>query len=278
MKKLLSALISVLVAGTPVLALANDGSDDSGTSGSGHSSVEVGDDHGGLRASFDARIGNSGKGSDDFRDRAKGHAHDEIERRIDALNRISLRIDDAKRISIDDKASLVASIEAQIDALNDLKAKIEADDTTDELRADIQSITKSHRVFALVLPQTAITAAADRVLTVAGQMETFSAKLEARIDAATDVDTDELNDKLADYDAKVADAKVKANAAIDIVDDLDADEGDSAALSANVSALKDARAKIVAAQADLKAAREDARFIAAAVKGHGEVEVEFEAH
>jgi hypothetical protein len=267
MKKTLATLIAVLVAGTPFLALADDG-----TSGTGSATINVSSHAGagpGLRADVGAHVAVQGTG--DVKERAKDRANEEIERRIDALTHLSGRIDDAKRIGGDDKSSLVASINAQISELTTLKAQIESDDSTTTLKADIQSITKSYRIFMLVVPQGAINAAADRVLTVAGQMESFSVKLQARIDAATDVDTNTLNGYLDDYNAKVADAKVQANAAIDLVANLKPDNGDASVAASNKTALQDARAKVVAAQKDLQDARQDAQKIAVAVKGHGEV-------
>lgn len=274
MNKTLATLIGFLIIGTPFAAFARDGADDTGNDDNAvraHLDGSVTAGPGSAHAGLGVEMGNRGKGADDLKGHARDRANQEIERRLDALDRLSGRIEDAKRITLDDKATLTASIQAQIDALVELKAKIEADDSTTTLKADIESITKGHRIFLLVIPKGAITAAADRVLSVATQMEAFSSKLQARIDGAGDVDAGALNDLLDDYDAKVADAKVQANAAIDLVADLSVDNGDASVVASNTQTLKDARAKVVAAQQDLKTARQDAQKIAGAVKGHGSV-------
>ncbi len=74
---------------------------------------------------------------------------------------------------------------------------------------------------------------------------------------------------MADFQAKVADAKVQAQAASDLVADLKADNGDQTALLTNLSALKSARAKLQTAHADLVAARKDMAAIIGGVKGKG---------
>ena len=197
---------------------------------------------------------------------AKAHGDKEIDRRIANLNELIARISDKKRLSGDDQAALTTSIQTQISDLTSLKAKIDADDSTTTLKADIKSITDGYRIYMLVMPQAAITAAGERVIAVASLMEQLSAKLSARIDAASTTDKASLAASLTDYNAKVADAKAQAQAAIDAVAALKPDNGDKTVAKANLDALKAARAKVQAAQQDLVAARKDAGAI---IKGVG---------
>ncbi|HEV7121696.1 MAG TPA: hypothetical protein VGN56_02610 [Candidatus Paceibacterota bacterium] len=204
---------------------------------------------------------------------ARGRGDTEIDSRIANLNKMIARLGDATRLSSDAKASLTAELNAQITALTDLKAQINADATT-TLKTDVQSITKDFRIYALVMPKAAIDAAADRVMTIAAQMETLSGKITTRITAAQAAGTDVSAAVTAhtDFDAKVADAKVQATAAVNEVANLTVDAGATTTLAANTTALKDAKTKIDAAQADLKAARADVNTILKAIKGKGEVQ------
>jgi hypothetical protein len=197
---------------------------------------------------------------------AKDRADKEIDRRIDKLTELAARISEMKRLTDADHSALSASIQAEIDSLTALKVKIDADTSTTTLKADIQSITKGYRIFVLVMPQAAITAAADRILVVVDLMEQFSAKLETRINEATTSATTSLEASLADYDTKVASAQAQAQAAIDSIKGLVPDNGDQTVFQSNLAVLKAARAKVQAAHQDLVAARKDAGLI---VKGLG---------
>lgn len=195
----------------------------------------------------------------DWRDRADR----EIERRIEALNKFETRVETLKKIGDAQKTSLGTSLQSQLTDLAALQTKVAADADLATLRADVQSLAKSYRPFALVIPQSATIAAADRALALIGTMTTVGEKLETRIaDAkAAGSDVAALETSLADYAAKLKDAKTQAQAAIDAVTKLAPDNGDKAKMAANLNALKDARAKIQAAQQDFVAARKDAKDI-----------------
>ncbi len=255
-----------MIALMPLAASANEGRDDGLRFGlSASTSVRVGheEDRAERKAEHQGKI----------EDKAHERAGKEIERRLEGLNKLIERITNAKRIDGDDKATLSATLTAQINALTALKAKIDADTSTTTLKEDVQSITKSYRIFALVMPQASITASADRVKYVADQLSTLSAKLKTRLDALTAGGTDVSASVtlLADMNAKIASAKVQAQAAIDGIVNLKPDNGDKTVMESNLAALKAAREKVRAAQADLKTAREDARKIMINIKGKGEV-------
>lgn len=198
----------------------------------------------------------------------KARATAEIDKRITRLNAQIKRVGEMERLSTEQKASITAELSAQVTALTALKAKIAADTDVATVKEDMKSITKAHRVYAVSMPKAAITAAADRIMNVAAQMETFSAKLSARITAAASV---EVKAALADMNAKIADAKVQAQAGAALVANLQADNGDTAIAASNAEALKSAKAKIEAGQADLKAARKDMEIIMKGIRGNSEV-------
>ncbi|MES2225745.1 MAG: hypothetical protein V4480_02970 [Patescibacteria group bacterium] len=192
-----------------------------------------------------------------------------IDMRIGALEKLSSRIEGAKRVSGSIRSELSGELSAQIQALTSLKAKIGNDASTSTLRADVKGIRPEFRTYALVLPQAAITAASDRVLNISAQMDAFGAKLNSRIQAATTAGTDTTAAVSAynDYTAKVADAKVQANAAASLIAGLKPDNGDKAVFAANSAALKSAHDKLKVAETDLKAARVDIGTILKTVKG-----------
>jgi hypothetical protein len=201
---------------------------------------------------------------------AQNRADQEITRRINALNALSARVNNMVRVSATDKANLSSTIQTQITAMNTLQAQIATDaaaDSTSSLKADVQSITKTYRIFMLVIPQGAIEAAADRVETITGLMAQLATKLQARITAAQSagVDMSASVSALADMNAKVADANAQAQAAVSEVASLQPDNGVQSVMQANTAAMKDAHTKIQASQQDIVAARQDAGTIVKAL-------------
>lgn len=190
----------------------------------------------------------------------------QIDARIKALNALQARINEMRRVSTSQKTSLNATLQAAVSEMTTLKTKIAADTDGAALKADIQSIAKSYRIYLLVLPQGRITAAADRILGTGVLMTELAAKLQVRIAEAQTAgkNTSALTTSLADMNAKIADANVQANAAIALIANLKPDNGDKAVFEANQKALKDARSKIKLGTSDLQAARKDAGSI---VKG-----------
>ena len=201
---------------------------------------------------------------------AQTRADQEITRRINALNALSARVNAMAKVSESDKASLQGTIQTEITAMNNLQAQIEADgaaNSTSSLKADIQSITKSYRIFALVIPQGAIEAAADRILDIAQMMTTLSGQLQTRITTtqASGANLSAAVSALADLNTQVGNANAQANAGTSEVASLQPDNGNQTVMASNTAALKDARSKIQAAQADLATARKDAGVIVKAL-------------
>ncbi|MDE2071627.1 MAG: hypothetical protein KGI70_02775 [Patescibacteria group bacterium] len=205
---------------------------------------------------------------------AKDRANKEIDRRIAGLNKEINRINDAPRVDATAKANITATINTQIQALTDLKAKIAADSSTTTLKADVQSITRNYRIFALVMPQAAIAASASRVNTVADSMTTLYTKLQNR--AATSTNTS-VTGALSDMQAKIADARTQAAAAVTLTASLRPDNGDNMVFESNQIALKTARADLRVAQQDFVAARKDVEVILKALNIRGKEKAELHA-
>ncbi|MBP6946396.1 MAG: hypothetical protein KBB46_03860 [Candidatus Pacebacteria bacterium] len=201
--------------------------------------------------------------------RGKDRGNQEIDRRVTNLNALILRVQGMKNLSDADKASIAGTLTAQVNALNALKAKINADTDLETLKGDVKSITDSYRIYALIIPQGGIITAADRIVTISTTMQLIAVKFETRIAAAAAAGNDvtALRVVFEEYKAKLADASLQAQAAVNAIVTLVPDNGDAAKKAANTKALKDARAQIVVAQKALQTARKDADKIIIALKG-----------
>ena len=199
-------------------------------------------------------------------EKARTRAAQEIERRIEALTKINVRIGGVTKISDQFKANLNTNIQNQITALTALKVKIDGDTDLNTLKTDVQSITKSYRIFALIMPQTHIAAMADRTATAINIMIGIGNKLQARLtemqNAGADVSA--LIATLSDMGAKISDAQAKAQAAVDVTATLVPDNGDKDKMAANKAALTEGRDNLKEAHQDLVNAR---KYITTILKG-----------
>jgi hypothetical protein len=208
--------------------------------------------------------------------RTIGRANQEIDRRIQKLNALNARFQEVKKLSDSDKSSLGNTIQNQIQSLNQLKLKIDGDTSTTSLREDVQSIVKSYRIYALIVPQSALMAAADRALTIVDMMNSLAQKLQERITAEISAgkDASVFQSLISDFNAKIADAKTQAQEAINKVSGLQPDNGDKTVMASNTQAMKDARGMIQKAQQDFVAARKDAGQIVKDLKQMGNTKLE----
>ncbi|MDZ4225931.1 MAG: hypothetical protein U1C66_00370, partial [Patescibacteria group bacterium] len=195
--------------------------------------------------------------------RAKMLAEQEITRRLNTLNATTERIEKVRRLNDSFKTELRTDLNAETNKLNALRARIQAGEDPETLRADVQSITRSHRTFALVVPQAHIAAAAERIVTITAMMGEVGLKLRARIGAAGEAghDITALQTALASLSAHIDSANFHARAAVEGTATLTPDEGDTAVLQANQAALKAAREELRLAHQDVVEGRADIRII-----------------
>ena len=208
--------------------------------------------------------------------RLKPKADQEIDRRIASLNELNTRVQAMVKLSAAQKAAISTTIQTQIQVFTALKAKVDADTDFDVLKADVKSITDSYRVYALVLPQIQVIAAADRLSTTADMVASMGTKIQARIAEAQAAGKNitAAQSALADMGAKVADANVQAQSAITAIISLVPDQGDKTKAEANRAALENARKIIKTGEQDLKDARKDIEKITKALRGNLHVEME----
>jgi len=185
----------------------------------------------------------------------KLRANREIDRRIAALNKLTTRITNIKKLSSGDKSTLTSQIQTQITDLTSLKSKVDADTDLATLRSDVKSIVDSYRIFALFIPKIHLLAAADSMSQAADNLTTLAAKLQDRIQKAQAAGNDvtNLNAALSDLQAKVADAKTQYQNAENLVLPLTPD-----GYPANKAQLDQGRAMVKTGAQDLKTARADA--------------------
>ena len=199
---------------------------------------------------------------------AISRADQEITRRTSALTDLGARVTAMERVTASFKTSLATNIQNQLTALAALKTKIDADTDEATLKSDVQSITQSYRIYALVLPQSRIAAAADREVTIITMMNTLGSKLQARIQAqqTAGANVSTLLAALTDMSSKLTDANTQAQAAVSVTATLTPDNGDATTMASNTAALKTGRSDIQAGQKDLVAARQDVTTILAGLK------------
>ncbi len=252
-KHLIRVILSIILSGAvlaPALVLAQ------GASVTGSASITTGV----VSASSTVKV------SATFT-KAQGRADTEITRRINALNDLNTRIQAMQEVTATFKTNLAANVQNQINVLTSLKAKIDADTDAATLKADVQSIATSYRIYILVLPQGRIAAAADREVAIAQMMTTLGSKLAARITAAQSAgqNVGSLTTALNDLAAKLQDASAQAQAAVSVSAPLSPDNGDATVKASNTAALKTARGDIKTSQQDLIAARADIKTIVSAL-------------
>lgn len=279
-KAVIFALIAALVAG-PVAAHAKDG-ELKGSLGlnlfgeRAHVEIENehtrGDDNTNNDAKDDVKRDDKKRDdsriSIDVRATSKDRAVAEIDRRIDSLQKLEARVDAMKRVSANNKTQIKATVDAQIKTLADLKVKIQGDTDEATLKADIASITKSYRVYMLVMPQLTVLAAADRIEATVDVMTEFGTKLQTRISDAKSAgkDVSSMESAYASYKTHLANADAKATSAINLTAGLKPDNGDKSVMESNNKALASARVELKSGRDELHAARKDAEIIVKALK------------
>ncbi|HSA83356.1 MAG TPA: hypothetical protein VLF20_00535 [Patescibacteria group bacterium] len=185
-------------------------------------------------------------------------ADKEITRRITSLQKLITRINEFKKISSTQKASLTSQVQTEIDALIALQEKIAAGTDQATLKEDVQSIITSYRIYAVFIPKIHLLGSADRILTIADEMTTHAEILAEKIAAeeAKGTDVTDAEALLADMQTKITDAKAQAQSAITSATAI-TPEG----YPENKTDLQNVRQQIITAIHDLNTARQDARKI-----------------
>jgi hypothetical protein len=198
-------------------------------------------------------------------------ANADIGARITDLNKLNTRVQAMKNESATEKANISTQVQTNITGLTALQTKIDADTTLATARTDAATIFTTFRIYALVVPQGDILAAADRVTTIDGLMTALGTKMQTRItaDQSAGKDVSALTAAMTDINARIADAATQSQTAQSGVINLVPDQGDKTTATSNHAALLAARANIKTSTADLQAARQDIKTILAGLKTLG---------
>lgn len=215
-----------------------------------------------------AKVNSAATLSDAKMVKIKERADQEIDRRVAALTALNTRVQAMQKITDALKQGISTAVQNQITAFGALKSKINADTDAATLKTDVQAITQSYRIYALVLPQGHIAAEADRVVVLASMLTTLGTKLQSRITDAQNsgAEVGPLTTALSDMSTKLKDASDQAQAAMALIVSLTPDNGDATKLKSNNAALQSARSDLKTAQKDLQAARKDADTILKGLK------------
>ena len=191
-----------------------------------------------------------------------------ITTRITSLNKAVAHIAKYKNLTDAQKASLTSTVQTTIDAMNTLKAKIDADTDLATVKADYASITKAYRVYLVVLPNTATVAAVDNAMSNITAYQTTIATLNTRINTAQTAGKDVTVVQAASADAtvKLTDGQSQANALITAVTSLKVDNGDATVKANNKTQLAAAKAAKKALLADVAAAKKDIASVRSGLK------------
>ena len=183
----------------------------------------------------------------------------EIDRRITNLGAALTKLTATTKLTPSDKTALQGQINTELTALASLKTKLAADTDLATARVDVQSIVSDYRVYVLMLPKTRMVATTDRFGEVEDKLVTIDATLQAKVDAAKAAgkDTTTMQASLDDLKAKTADATSKTSG---ITPQLLAIAPTD--YNANHAVLLTFNQTLLAAQVDLKAARDDATSVA----------------
>ena len=175
----------------------------------------------------------------------KEKAIQEIDRRITSLNKLKTRISENKKMTSVQVTQFDTEIVTEVNNLESLKTKIDAETDMKNLQAYKKSIVDSYRIYALFMPKISLIIAANRVIETADKITALAKKYQDKLlqsSGNTDLET------------KLADAKTQANAVISEVSVLKPEgfPGNKQTLIGARSKLKTGTDDIKGAYADLK--------------------------
>ncbi len=189
----------------------------------------------------------------------------EIDRRLVTIGRLGSAAEAARALTDAHQASLEAILDSSAAGLRALRAEIEADTTVAEVRADIKRIFEDFRIYILVTRQVQLVIAADAVDAAGAALNGAATRLAALIDEAEGKgkDVTEATAHLAAMEAAIAEALAGVDGVAASVLPL-TPAGWNAGTAGPV--LREARAAIAAARADLRTAKAEARQVLAALR------------
>ena len=188
----------------------------------------------------------------------KEAAHTAVAARIGDLNKALAVVNGATDLGAD-QASLVGALDTDLTGLGNLDQTIQADSTLAAARADTQKIYTDFRIYALVIPATHMTVAADALTNVAEPKLSEVATTLQNLITETGATAEQAT--LDDMKTQIAAAQTATSGlAAQLMGFTPAQ------WNANHELLSPSRAQLKTARTDLEKARQDAKSIVAAVQ------------
>ncbi len=189
----------------------------------------------------------------------------EIDRRMTTLGQLSAALGASKGLTASDSAALASDIGSTGSGLTSLKATIDAATAMPALKLGIVEIVTRYRVYLLLGPQVRLTIAADDVVALKPHFDQISTNLAGRIATAkaNGKDVAAAQTALDAMNAAVANAETLASplpAQLLALTPAQYNAGTASAV------LQRARAALIAARDDLKAAVRDGQNVLADLK------------
>lgn len=182
----------------------------------------------------------------------------EIGRRLSTLNTLSGKVSSATKLSSADQASLSSEISTEVNGLDSLKTKLDADTTLSDARTDAQTIISGYRVYALIVPKVNLVKTADDQQVAEGKLSALATKLQARITTAQTAgkNVTSLQSDLTSLNSKVSAAQAISSNIESTVVNLQPSDYNS-----NHSVLSGDRNQLKTAQSDIQGALSTATTI-----------------
>lgn len=201
----------------------------------------------------------------------KTRADNEINRRIAELNKLITNIKNRKRLSDDNKTRFISQIQAQIDSLNSLKSKIDAETDETKIMEYAKTIFSYFRIYELFKPKEHILVSADIMAEAADNLSILASKLQTNLDnlKQKNIDTSNFISLLSEMQSKIAESRTDYTNAVNLILPLSPDMGDKNIQTQNKAAINNARNLIKNGSSALKTARNDARKIKTEINKYG---------
>lgn len=153
-------------------------------------------------------------------ERIKREASRLIEKRLNSLNRLLERVNNYSKLTQDEKSSLASSIQVNIDGLNALKEKINADTDVETAKADAKTIITNYYIYRMFEPKIRLLLATDRLQDLSANLSNTSVSLQNLINtlksegkdtASLQVLLDDINSQLSTINTTLSNDEAKLN-------------------------------------------------------------------
>lgn len=141
-----------------------------------------------------------------------------IENRVATLNKLLSRVSDDKNLQDTDKIGIIGDIQNAIKGLNDLKAKIDADSSAADVKADAQKILTDYKIYTVFEPKIRILVSINNLIGFSKKVADLTPRIQNLIDilkaqeqdvASLQASLDDINAQLKSIDTLLTDDKAK---------------------------------------------------------------------